>query len=103
MSGTPLLKIVESDNLDRSPSALKRRRAEHRSCRRRGHHPSAASTFRAPARYRPVFQMSAYGRIWMSTEARTILGSDSGSVSSHRCAENFGVGTTWTAGGRLHV
>ena len=27
------------------------------------------------------FEVSTYGQIWMSTEARTILGSDSGSVS----------------------
>src|SRR5687768_12998435 len=68
--------------------------------RRRGHHPSAAATFRAPALYRPIFQVSTYGQIWMSTEARTILGSDSGSVSSHRCAQNSGGGNDMDSGMR---
>src|SRR6187455_2350114 len=77
------LKIVENDDLDRPPLASET--SSHEMSVRPAEGPPSLCRVDVSTAY-PLptdFGVSTYGQIWISTEARTILGSDSWGASHH--------------------
>src|SRR5688572_15492436 len=93
----PLLKIVENDDLDRSPSALKRRRTGHRSCGAGATIPLPRQHFeRLPSTDR-FFRCRPMARFGCRRRLGPYLGPIRGASHHIGVPKTPEEGTTWTA------